>query len=166
MEGSLIAFIYPLVFHKVVLWGRYCSQCMLKLNSWLLGRHQPGRVSIGELSVGDSEVVPVITAKKLGAWMDSHLKLDTHITKTWSAAYHHLHNIQRIWKYITYKSTQNLVHAVVVGRIDCLYHEFGFSEEIPIPFEVPWWVVVNSTFLQVKDTRRQNLFHGHTHIIE
>ena len=44
--------------------------------------HQPGRVSIGELSVGDSEVVPVSTAKKLWAWMDSHLKLDTHITKT------------------------------------------------------------------------------------
>ena len=58
--------------------------------------HQPARVSIGELSVGDSEVVPVSTAKKLGAWMDSHLKLDTHITKTCSAAYHHLHNIQRI----------------------------------------------------------------------
>ena len=129
--------------------------------------HQPGRVSIGELSVGDSEVVPVSTAKNVGAWMDSHLKLDIHITKTCSAAYHHLHNIQRIWKYITYKSTRNLAHAVVIRRIDYLYHEFGFSEEeIPIPFEVPWWVAVNSTFLQVKDIRRQNLFHGHTHIIE
>ena len=59
-------------------------------------RHQPGRVSIGKLSVGDSEVVPVSTAKNVGAWMDSHLKLDTHITKTCSAAYNHLHNIQRI----------------------------------------------------------------------
>ena len=56
----------------------------------------PGRVSINELSVGDSEVVPVSTAKNVGAWMDSHLKLDTHITITCSAAYHHLHNIQRI----------------------------------------------------------------------
>ena len=113
------------------------------------------------------EVVPVSIAKNVGAWMDSHLKLDTHITKTCSAAYHHLHNIQRIWKYITYKSTRNLAHAVVIRRIDYLYHEFGFSEEeIPIPFEVPWWVAVNSTFLQVKDIRRQNFFHGHTHIIE
>ena len=99
MKGSLIAFIYPLVFHKVVLWGRYCSQCTLKLNSWLLGRHQPGRVSIGELSVGDSEVVPVSTAKKLGAWMDSHLKLDTP-----------KHEVQPIITFITFKGSESTSH--------------------------------------------------------
>ena len=32
---------------------------------------------IGELSVGDSKIIPVSTAKNLGVWLDSHLKLDT-----------------------------------------------------------------------------------------
>ena len=60
----------------------------------------------------------VSTAKNLGVWLDSHLKLDTHITKMCSAAYHHLHNIWRIRKYITYEFTPILVHAVVIGQID------------------------------------------------
>lgn len=40
--------------------------------------HQLGEVSIGELSVGYSKVVPIGAAKNLGVRLDSHLKLDTH----------------------------------------------------------------------------------------
>ena len=56
-------------------------------------RHQLGKVSTGELSIGYSKVVPVSTAKNLGVWLDTHLKLDTRITKMCNAAYYHLHNI-------------------------------------------------------------------------
>lgn len=56
-------------------------------------RPQLGKVSTGELTVGYSKVAPVCTAKNLGVWLDSHLKLDTHTTKMCSAAYYHLHNI-------------------------------------------------------------------------
>lgn len=63
-------------------------------------RHQLGKVSASELSIGYSKVVPVRTAKNLGVWLDTHLKLDTRITKMCNAAYYHLHNIWRIWKYI------------------------------------------------------------------
>ena len=61
------------------------------------------------------EIIPVSTAKNLGVWPDSHLKLDTHITKICNAAYHHQHNISRIQKYITHEFTWTLVHAVVIG---------------------------------------------------
>ena len=70
---------------------------------------------IGELSVGDSKIIPVSTSKNLGVWLDSHLKLDTHITKLCNAAYYHQHNIPRIQKYITHEFTWTLVHAVVIG---------------------------------------------------
>ena len=44
----------------------------------VIGTHnQLGKVYIGELSVGDSKIIPVSTAKNLGVWLDSHLKLDT-----------------------------------------------------------------------------------------
>lgn len=56
-------------------------------------RPQLGKVSTGELIVGYSRVAPVSTAKNLGVWLDSPLKLDTHTTKMCSAAYYHLHNI-------------------------------------------------------------------------
>lgn len=56
-------------------------------------RRQLGKVSTGELSVGYSKVVPVSIAKNLGVWLDTHLKLDTRITKMCNAAYYHLHNI-------------------------------------------------------------------------
>ena len=177
MGGSLIAFIYPSVSQKLVVWGRSCSpctlvsylkwskvichQCMhmlylsyktdnslmeqdatktmercindkriwmltnkLKLNKdktefMVIGtRPQLGKVSTGELTVGYSRVAPVSTAKNLGVWLDPPLKLDTHTTKMCSAAYYHLHNIWRIWEYITHESTPILVHAVVIGQID------------------------------------------------
>ena len=56
-------------------------------------RLQLGKVSTGELSIGYSKVVPVSTAKNLGVWLDTHLKLDTRLTKMSNAAYYHLHNI-------------------------------------------------------------------------
>ena len=44
----------------------------------VIGTHnQLGKVYIGELSVGDSKIIPVSTAKNLGVWLDSYLKLDT-----------------------------------------------------------------------------------------
>ena len=56
-------------------------------------RLQLGKVSTGELSIGYSKVVPVSTAKNLGVWLDTHLKLDTRLTKMCNATYCHLHNI-------------------------------------------------------------------------
>ena len=64
-------------------------------------RHQLGKVSIGELSVGDSEVVPVSTAKNLGVWLDSHLKLDTHVTKT---------VVQHTFTCITFEGSESILH--------------------------------------------------------
>lgn len=65
-----------------------------KIEFMVIGtRLQLGKVSTSELSIGYSKVVPVSTAKNLGVWLDTHLKLDTRLTKMCNAAYYHLHNI-------------------------------------------------------------------------
>ena len=81
-------------------------------------RQQLKKVTIDQLLVGDMRVIPVSNVKDLGVWLDSHLKFDVHITKTCSTAYYFLHNIRRIRKYLTHHTTQILVHAQVIGRID------------------------------------------------
>lgn len=84
---------------------RTIERCIKDIRTWMLTdkmklnedktefmiigtRYQLGKVvSIDELSVGVSKVAPVSATKNLGVWLDSHLKLDTHVTKTCSAGY-------------------------------------------------------------------------------
>ena len=81
-------------------------------------RQQLSKVHIERLSVGDVSVTPVTVARNLGTWFDTNLSLVTHIAKTCKAAFYHLHNIRRIRKFLTMKSTKVLVHAFIMGRID------------------------------------------------
>jgi hypothetical protein len=81
-------------------------------------RQQLKKVTIDQLLVGDMLVIPVSNVKDLVVWLDSYLKFDVHITKTCSTAYYFLHNIRRIRKYLTHHTSQILVHALVIGRID------------------------------------------------
>ena len=81
-------------------------------------RQQLSKVHIEKLSVGDVSVAPATVARNLGTWFDTNLSLVTHIAKTCKAAFYHLHNIRRIRKFLTMKSTKVLVHAFIMGRID------------------------------------------------
>ena len=49
---------------------------------------------------------------------NTNLSLVTHIAKTCKAAFYHLHNIRRIRKFLTMRSTKVLVHAFIMRRID------------------------------------------------
>ena len=72
----------------------------------IIGTHQQlKKVTIDQLLVGDMRVIPVSNVKDLGVWLDSHLKFDVHITKTYSTAYYFFHNIRRIRKYLTHHTT-------------------------------------------------------------
>ena len=81
-------------------------------------QQQLSKVHIEKLSVGDVSVKPATVARNLGTWFDKNLSLVTHITKTCKAAFYHLHNIRRIRKFLTMKSTKVLVHVFIMGRID------------------------------------------------
>ena len=81
-------------------------------------RQQLAKVDGISLSVGDSNVSPVKSAKNLGKWIDSNLNLKINVNNTCKAAYYHLTNVRRIRKYLDEKSSQTLIHALVIGRID------------------------------------------------
>ena len=54
-----------------------------------------------------------------GSWFDPNLKFDAQITKTCCTGYYYLHIIRKIGKYLTLDSTRCLLHALVMGRVDC-----------------------------------------------
>ena len=43
---------------------------------------------------------------------------ETHKTKTCGAAFHHLHNIRQIRKYLSQETGETLIHAFVTSKID------------------------------------------------
>ena len=44
--------------------------------------------------------------------------MNTHITKTYSAAFYHLYNIRGIRKYLSKETTEILIHAFISSRVD------------------------------------------------
>ena len=96
----------------------------LKLNEnktevMLIGtRQQLSKVNLGTLTVGDTSVAIVNKARNLGVWFDSQLNFNVHITKTCSLSFCSLYKIRRIRKYLSYKSAQTLILALVIRRLD------------------------------------------------
>ena len=66
-------------------------------------RQQLAKVNIHSIKVGSFRVTPVPIVKNLSAWFDSHMNMNTHITKACSAflLIYFLHNIRRIRKYLS-----------------------------------------------------------------
>ena len=69
-------------------------------------RQQLEKVSVAELSVGDTSVAPASTARNLGVLFDPNLKFDAQITKTCCTGYYYLHNTRKIGKYFNVKFNQ------------------------------------------------------------
>ena len=72
------------------------------------------------VTVGNSSISPSKTARNLGVIFDSTMSLSKHITGISRAAFHHLRAIGqgRIRKYLDRQSTKQLVHALVISRLD------------------------------------------------
>ena len=63
-------------------------------------------------------VAIVKKARNLGVWFDSQLNFNVQITRTRSLSFYSLYKIRRIRKYLSYKSAQTLISALVIGRLD------------------------------------------------
>ena len=81
-------------------------------------RQQLNKVHIPGIVVGESNISPTRCVRNLGSWFDSELTMNTHITRTCSAAFFHLHNIKRISNFLSRDSLLTLVHAFVTSRLD------------------------------------------------
>jgi hypothetical protein len=81
-------------------------------------KQQLCKVNIDHLTVGGSKINSTSAAKTLGTRLDSNLNLQEHINKTCRASFFRLNNIRRIRKYLSKESTQTLVQAFIIGRLD------------------------------------------------
>ena len=75
-------------------------------------------VPVTSITVGESDVTPSLEVRNLGAIMDEHLTLSSHVTKVCQSASLALAKIGRLRKYIDRKTTERLVHAFVTFRLD------------------------------------------------
>ena len=78
----------------------------------------PCNNNLGTLSVGDTSVAIVNKARNLGVMFDSQLNFNVHISKKCSLSFCSLYKIRLIRKYLSYKSAQTLILALVTGRLD------------------------------------------------
>ena len=64
-------------------------------------------------------MTPNTHARNLGVTFDCNMSLERHVTNISRTAYYHLHSIGRIRRYLDQGHTKQLVHALVISRIDC-----------------------------------------------
>ena len=69
--------------------------------------------------IGNTNVTPNTHARNLGVTFDCNMSLERHVTNISRTAYYHLHSIGRIRRYLDQGHTKQLVHALVISRIDC-----------------------------------------------
>jgi dsDNA-binding SOS-regulon protein len=104
---------------------RWMEQNPLKLNDaktefLVLGNQN--RLSttghITSLSVGNSTVKEVKSAKNIGAILDSNLTLRDHLDGLCRACYLHLNNIVQVRPFLTQDATATLVRSLITSKLD------------------------------------------------
>ena len=70
------------------------------------------------LTVGTAKVQPCEKVKSLGVLIDRHLTMEDHISNVVKQCFSQLRWIYRIRRYLNRKSTETLVHAFVISRLD------------------------------------------------
>ena len=77
-------------------------------------RAQLNKVTISDLQVGEVKFSAVYSVRNLGIWFDANINMTTHINSIFQAIYYHLHNIQRIRKYLSYDNRKSIVQAIIM----------------------------------------------------
>ena len=90
-----------------------------KTEFMLIGTHQQlSKLQPLVIAVNNFTIYPQPTIKNLGCWLDSQLKMSTHITNVCKACFFHLHNIRRIKKFLSRDSLLVLLHAFITSKLD------------------------------------------------
>ena len=81
-------------------------------------RQQLSMININNMKIGDADIVPESPIRNLGAWFDSTLSMEAHVTKTGSAWSYYLYNFKRIRIYLSRENMATLIHAFISCRLD------------------------------------------------
>ena len=76
------------------------------------------KVNIPYFRNGNSSIVPASKIRNLGAYFDSDMTTNHHISEICKSSSFHLRNMGLIRKYLTNDATEQLLHAFVTSRLD------------------------------------------------
>ena len=76
------------------------------------------RPSFEQIKVGNDLIPFSPSAPDLGVVMDETLSYDDHVMKVCKSSFFHLRNISRIRKYLTQKSVEVIIHALITTKLD------------------------------------------------
>ncbi len=111
------------------------ENCLADVKSWMLSyklkmndgktefliigsRQQLAKLSVDSIKVGDTSVLAVDNVRDLGAYLDKHMSMESHIDAKCKAAFKQLYNLRRIRKYLTREAIETLVHSFIFSHID------------------------------------------------
>ncbi|XP_064197774.1 uncharacterized protein LOC135258301 [Anguilla rostrata] len=109
------------------------TACLSDIQSWMVRHHlklNPGKTELIyipalnsplsdlSISLGNTILTPSPSTRNLGVVMDNRLSLTEHISAVTRSCRFFLYNIRRIRPFLTTYSTQLLVQAVVLSRLD------------------------------------------------
>ena len=70
------------------------------------------------IKIGDDKITNFAVVKNLGVYIDSELRLLTHVNKIVSSSFNTLQNISRIRHHLDCDSTKILVQALIISKLD------------------------------------------------
>ena len=70
------------------------------------------------LAIGRCQVSPGVSARNIGVIFDETMSMDKQIRQVCKSAFHQLHNIHSIRKFLDRDALQTLVHALVTSKLD------------------------------------------------
>ena len=95
----------------------------------LRSRHQLAKTTIESIVVGEYSIKPSENVRNLGSWFDAQMRVNVHIGKTCSKAFHGLYKIRPFRKFLNINTTKTLVHAFVSSHLDfCNVLLFGLPK--------------------------------------
>ena len=100
--------------HSLMLYDRKTELLVLGMRQQLSKTNK----IISYMTVGDVTVAASTSVRNLGSYFDKNFTMATHVTKTCSAAFFHLHNIRQVRKFLSHKVTETLIHTFVTSKVD------------------------------------------------
>ena len=88
-------------------------------------------VNFGEMSFGDTQLVPCESAKNLGVVLDFSLSFRSHLDSIVKTCSFHIHNLYMIKDIVNMKNLITLVHSLIISKVDyCNYLFIGLPNVI------------------------------------
>jgi len=79
---------------------------------------QKGNITIPGLKVGSCYITPKQSARNIGIMFDDCMNMEAQIKTICRKAFFHLRNIQSIRRCLTFRATEQLIHAFVTSTLD------------------------------------------------